>query len=181
MKPENTFRTWFIEKTKGYVNQHYPRLPLRFQKHADYVTSGVPDMDVSMAGLTIWLEVKCLPTCTKARTLHVTALQRAHLDSLAEVGVGRGLLVGLALGPRKGYDVAFYHETLPTVAHRNDFRPWTVVVDEMVSVAQGRAAFAHALLHSLHCGGRGLVGHLPLLAPRVESELGIDDAHEDGG
>lgn len=179
MKPENTFRTWFIGKAQGYLSQRYPGLRVRFQKHADYVTSGIPDMDMAIGGLTVWYEFKCLPSCQKERKLNVTALQLAHLRSLAEAGVGRGLLVGLALGPRKGYDVALYHETLPTVAHRNDFRPWTIVVDEILSMAKYHAAQSHQILSQVGHSRPALVGHLPCLTPRAVE--GLDDAHEDGG
>lgn len=181
MKPENTFRTWFIEKARGYLNHRYPGLRVRFQKHADYVTSGIPDMDMAIGGLTVWYEFKCLPSCQKERKLNVTALQLAHLRSLAEAGVGRGLLVGLALGPRKGYDVALYHETIPTVAHRNDFRPWAIVVDDVLSMAKYYAEQSHKVLSRLETNRRHIVGNLPTpgwVAPPME---GLDDAHEDGG
>ena len=179
MKPENKFRTWFIEKARGYLNQHYPGLRVRFQKHADYVTSGVPDMDIAIGGLTLWYEFKCLPSCKKERKLDVTPLQQAYLRELTEAGVGRGLLVGLALGPRKGYGVAVYHTTLPTHAHRDDFRPWTIVVDEILSLAKYHASKSHHILSQVGHSRPALVGHLPCLNPREEA--GLDDAHEDGG
>lgn len=179
MKPENKFRTWFIDKSRGYLNQRYPGLRVRFQKHADYVTSGIPDMDIALAGITLWYEFKLLTTCKKERKLNVTALQMEHLRSLAEAGVGCGLLVGLALGPRKGYDVALYHETIPAVAHRNDFRPWTIVVDEILSVAKGHAAQSHRVLSQVGHARHTVVGRLPVLTHRHDS--GLDDAHEDGG
>jgi hypothetical protein len=136
-------------------------------------------MDISMSGVTLWFEFKHLPACKKERKLHVTALQMAYLSSLAEAGVGRGLLVGLSLGPRKGYDVALYHETIPTVAHRNDFRPWTVVAGEILTVAQVCASRAHHTLSQIGHSPRATVGHLPVLSPRHDA--GLDDAHEDGG
>ena len=179
MKPENKFRTWFIDKARGHLNRHYPGLRVRFQKHADYVTSGIPDMDIAIAGVTLWFEFKHLPSCVKGRKLDVTALQMAHLNSLAEAGVGRGLLVGLALGPRQGYDVALYHAGIPSVAHRNDFRPWTVVVDKIFEMAKCAAINAQ---HEFHKAGSrvGLVGHLPI--PHLQPvDSGLDDAHEDGG
>lgn len=179
MKPENKFRTWFVERATEYLRSHYPGLRVRFQKHADYVTSGVPDMDIAIGGVTLWCEFKLLPSCQKERKLNVTALQMEYLSSLAQAGVGRGLLVGLALGPRKGYDVAIYHEAIPTVAHRNDFRPWTFVVNEILSMAQSRAANAHFYLSQIGPVRPSLVGHLPVLAYRPDS--GLDDAHEDGG
>jgi len=178
LKPENKFRTWFIEKAREYLRQHYPGVRARFQKHADYVTSGVPDMDIALAGITLWFEFKQLPSCKKERKLDVTPLQRDYLRELAEVGVGRGLLVGLALGPRKGYDVALYHTAIPTSAQRNDFRPWTIVVDKMVEMAKCVAINSH---NEFEKGGRrtSLVGHLPLLT--LHEDAGLDAAHEDGG
>ena len=181
IKPESKFRAWFIGKAQGYLNQHYPGLRVRFQKHAAYVTSGVPDMDIAIGGLTLWYEFKCLPSCKTERKLHVTELQMEHLRSLAEAGVGRGLLVGLALGPRKGYDVAVYNTVLPTHAHRDDFRPWTIVVDEILTMAKDHAAQSHEVLKRLDTNRRHLVGRLPVLGWVLPSAEGLDGAHEDGG
>lgn len=179
MKPENKFRIWFIDKARGYLTQKYPTLHVRFQKHADYVTSGIPDMDIAIEGMTLWYEFKLLASCKKERKLDVTPLQMAHLRELAEACVGRGLLVGLALGPRKGYDVAVYHEAIPSVALRNDFRPWTIVVNEILQMAKLHAMRSERLLSQIDSPRPATVGHLPVLALRPNS--GLDDAHEDGG
>jgi hypothetical protein len=179
LKPENKFRVWFEEKARGYLAQRYPSLPVRFQKHADAVTAGIADMDLSIGGTTIWLEFKLLTSCHKERKLYVTPLQHEFLRAVAQAGVGSGLLVGLALGPRKGYDVALYHTTIPTVAHRNEFRPWTLVVDELLSMATARAAQSHYLLSQVESPRPHRVGNLPLFA--LASMPDLDDACEDGG
>jgi hypothetical protein len=179
LKPENKFRLWFVERATEYLRSHYLGLRVRFQKHADYVTSGIPDMDIAIGGITLWYEFKNLPSCKKERMLNVTPLQMGHLRELAEAGVSRGLLVGLTLGPRKGYDVALYHETIPTHASRNEFRPWTVVVNEILWEAKEAALRSHNALSQIDPTRSAIMGHLPVLADRPDNRL--DDPHEDGG
>lgn len=174
MKPENKFRTWFVARATEYIRSHYPGLHIRCQKHADYVTSGVPDMDIAIGGMTIWLEFKVFTSLEKERKLNVTALQRDYLNSLTQAGVPAGVLVGLALGPRKGYDVALYHCGTPSSAPRSDFRPWTTAVEKILQMAKAGAVNSHHVLSQIE-PSRSRVGHLPCLTQ------GIDDAYEDGG
>ncbi len=141
MKPENKFRNWFQLKMREYMLKQYPSLRVRVQKHADAVTAGIPDIDLSIAGITMWLEVKHLESCVKGRTLHVTPLQVATLNSIAQAGVFSGLLVGLALGPRQGYAVALY-SAVPTLAVRDDFGRWETVVDTLVAHAKASSQWS---------------------------------------
>jgi hypothetical protein len=175
LKPENKFRTWYIVKAKEYINLHYPGLKFRCAKHADMVTSGVPDMDISIGGYTIWFEFKLFTSLKKERKLDVTSLQAAYLNDLTQHGVPAKLLVGLALGPRKGYDVAIYGAA--STALRSDFRPYTQAIEYMVDMAKAGACNAHHILSQLGPSRPSLVGHLPCLVPRQ----GADDVQEDGG
>lgn len=170
MKPENKFRTWFIDKAKDYMAQHYPGVRVLFHKHADMATSGVPDMDVSIAGITLWEEFKYLPACVKGRKLDVSSLQRDYLEELTQGGVGAGVLVGLTLGPRKGYDVALYYQTIPEVALRSDFGPYTHAVEQLVALAKHRASEAHRVLSTVDPYRAGGVLRLPVLAARRDAD-----------
>lgn len=174
MKPENKFRTWFIDKAKEYMAIHYIGVRVLFHKHADMATSGVPDMDVSIAGITLWEEFKFLPACAKGRKLDVSPLQRSYLEELTQGGVGAGVLVGLALGPRKGYDVAVYHQAIPTIALRSDFGPYTHAVEQLVSLAKHRAHEAHIVLSTIDADRPGRMGHLPLCTPRRDADRVAD-------
>ncbi len=179
MKPENKFRKWFEDKARGYLSQKYPGLKVRFQKHADAVTAGIADMDISIGGITIWIEFKLLTSCKKERKLDVTALQHEFLQSVAQAGVPSGLCVGLTLGPRQGYDVAFYHAAIPTQAVRNDFRPWTIVVGQLLALAQLYAAQSHDVLSQVDLHHHVLLARPALSAHRTVA--GLDDVLEDGG
>jgi len=175
MKPENKFRTWYVARAKEYIGYHYPGLKFRCNKHADMVTSGVPDMDISIGGYTIWFEFKLFTSLKTERKLDVTPLQASYLNDLTQNGVPAKLIVGLALGPRKGYDVALYGAA--SRALRSDFRPYTHALEYMVEMAKAGARNAHHVLSQLGPSRPSIVGHLPCLVPRN----GVDDAHEDGG
>lgn len=182
MKPENKFRIWFTAKAIGYLAQKYPGLKVRFQKHADHVTSGVPDIDVGICGITLWLEVKLFMSLTKERILDVSALQLDYVRGLTDAGIPAGVLVGRSLGPRMGYDVALYDKAIPSVSLRDDFRPWTIVVDQMVAMAKDCAGRSHHILSQIGPHRPSIVGHLPVLLPvREAAEVDLDSADEDGG
>jgi len=121
MKPENKFRTWFIDKFAGWVNQAYPHWRIVTKKHADYATSGTLDMSIAINGITVWVEFKLIPSMKEHRKLDVSAIQRAELAVFARAGVPCCVVVGLPLGPRKGYDVALYHSVIPEECHRDHF------------------------------------------------------------
>jgi hypothetical protein len=69
LKPENKFRKWFIEKAEGYLCDHYPDIRTHYQKHADMVAAGIPDMDIAICGITMWIEFKLLETCKEKRKI----------------------------------------------------------------------------------------------------------------
>ncbi len=136
MKPENKFRTWFTEKFKDYLTLKYPTLTYKVQKHADYATQGIPDIDIIIAGMTIWIECKLTPQCVTKRKLDVTELQRQELRHIAQAGAPAGLLVGLPLGPRKGYMAAWFDaDAIPLHVTRTDFRPPEIIFDRILAVA----------------------------------------------
>ena len=135
MKPENKFRKWFLEKFTEQMFLRHRGTTVTVQKHADYATDGIADIDLSINGMTMWLEVKLLTSCQEERKLHVTPLQRAYLEGRAKGGVPAGLLVGLALGPRKGYRVALFVPPISEVVHRDMFRPVEDIVGRLYSVA----------------------------------------------
>lgn len=184
MKPENKFRKWFLEKFQGHMNQTYPGVKITVQKHADYATDGIADIDLSINGMTCWLEVKLLTSCKEERKLNVTPLQRAYLEGRAKGGVPTGLLVGLALGPRKGYDVALFIPPISEVVHRDMFRQHSVIVERIYSMVQ-TASFAASQHFKNHQANRPcLADYAGLGAPDTldseTSECG-DVAGEDGG
>jgi hypothetical protein len=123
MKPENKFRLWFIERFREYVLASSPHARFRATKHADYANAGVLDMDLAINGMTIWIEFKLIPQCVKERKLDVSDLQKDELHELTQAGVSASVLVGLPLGPRKGYAVALLDANVPTHLKRSDFGP----------------------------------------------------------
>jgi len=135
MKPENKFRKWFETQFKAYMNSEYPALRVRVQKHADYATDGIPDLDVAINGMTFWLEVKLFQSCQRERMLHVTPLQRANLQAAASVGVPAGVLVGLSLGPRKGYRAALFYPPIPFSVELDEFLDIQDVVERLFTAA----------------------------------------------
>jgi hypothetical protein len=135
MKPENKFRKWFIDRFTEQMFLRYRGAIITAQKHADYATDGIADIDLSINGMTMWLEVKLLTSCKAERKLDVTPLQRAYLENRAKGGVPTGLLVGLSLGPRKGYLVALFIPPISEVVHRDMFRPVDEVVSRIYSLA----------------------------------------------
>lgn len=144
MKPENKFRKWFIERFQSCMQSQYDGVSIRVQKHADYATDGIPDLDISVNGMTAWIEVKCLDACKRERKINVTPLQRNNLCSAARAGVPSGLLVGLSLGPRKGYLVAFYKAAdIPDTVCRDSFRDVEHVTSYMYSTIRHHAFFTN--------------------------------------
>lgn len=139
MKPENKFRQWFLDKFTLHMFGNYTGARVTVQKHADYATTGIADIDLSINGITMWIEVKLLTSCKEERKLHVTPIQRAYLENRAKGGVPTGLLVGLALGPRKGYLVALFVPPISEVVHRSMFRPYDQVVERIYSMANAAA------------------------------------------
>jgi len=135
VKPENKFRKWFLDKFTAQMFVEHRDARVTVQKHADYATDGIADIDLSINGMTMWLEVKLLTSCKEERKLHVTPLQRAYLENRAKGGVPTGLLVGLSLGPRKGYLVALFVPPISEVVHRDMFRPVDDVVSRLYSLA----------------------------------------------
>lgn len=142
-KPETKFRNWFIQKLREYVLAKGPTATFRAQKHADYATAGVPDVDISINGITMWLEFKLIPQCAKERKLDVTELQRVELSSIADACVRSGVLVGLPLGPRQGYEVAYLDEPIPATIKRADFGPVEAICSVLYSQAYVSAESAH--------------------------------------
>ena len=136
MKPENKFRTWFVEKFRGWLHQVHPGATFVARKHADYATGGILDMSLTVNGITVWTEFKLIPKIEKERKLDVSELQRAEIDEYSRAGAPVVVLVGLPLGPRKGYDVAFYNQAVPEKAYRNDFGCHTDAFDYVYSLAE---------------------------------------------
>lgn len=135
MKPENKFRVWFIERLRADILARHPHATFSSRKHADYANAGIPDMDISINGITLWLEFKLVPKVTKERKIDVTDLQRDELSTLTKARVPAGVLVGLPLGPRQGYEVAYYDQTIPTSVRRTDFGPLQAVFNILYSQA----------------------------------------------
>jgi hypothetical protein len=139
MKPENKYRTWFIDKFKGWLNQAHPGTTFVSRKHADYATGGILDMSLTINGVTVWTEFKQVPQCEKERKLEVSDLQRAELDEYTRAGAAAVVLVGLPLGPRRGYESAIFQQAIPTKVYRGDFRRMEVVFDVLYSMAETAA------------------------------------------
>jgi hypothetical protein len=121
-KPENKFRIWFLTKFRGWLGQVHPGVTFVARKHADYATSGILDMSLTINGMTVWTEFKQVPTCVKGRKLDVSELQRVELDTYTEAGAPACVLVGLHLGKGLGYDVAIFKSPVPKEVFRSDFR-----------------------------------------------------------
>lgn len=121
MKPENKFRTWFVAKFRGWLNQAHPGATFVARKHADYATGGILDMSLTVNGVTVWTEFKLIPKIERERKLDISELQRAEIDEYSRAGAPVVVLVGLPLGPRQGYDVAFFNKDVPQTVLRSDF------------------------------------------------------------
>lgn len=137
LKPENKFRVWFTERFKAHLLLHHPGMTYRVQKHADYATSGIPDLDIIICGITMWVECKLVPKITKKRTLDVSELQLFQLRDIAEAGAPAGLLVGLPLGPRKGYLAAWFSAgTIPSHITRDAFRQPETIYRQLITESE---------------------------------------------
>jgi hypothetical protein len=139
MKPENKFRTKFVEKFQEWLNQVHPGASFVSRKHADYATGGILDMSLTINGVTVWTEFKLIPQCEKERKLEISDLQRAELDEYTRAGAAAVVLVGLPLGPRRGYESAIFQQAIPTKVYRGDFRRVEVVFDVLYSMAETAA------------------------------------------
>jgi hypothetical protein len=181
MKPENKFRKWFLDNFRTYMLAHYPTVKITVQKHADYATDGIADIDVSINGMTMWLEVKLLTSCQEERKLHVTPLQRGYLETRAKGGVPTGLLVGLALGPRKGYRVAVFIPPISEVVHRDMFRPMESVAERLYAMARQAAHTAHTAFLRAESDRTGGIDFAGLDVCDDRPRTTDDDADEDGG
>lgn len=182
MKPENKFRKWFLDKFQLHMNHCHPNTKITVQKHADYATDGIADIDLSINGMTCWLEVKLLTSLKEERKLHVTPLQRAYLEGRAKGGVPTGLLVGLALGPRKGYHVALFVPPISEVAHRDMFRQPEHVMERIYSMAYAAARASAKAFQSDVEGVRRADDFASYdVADLRDSECGGDEADADGG
>lgn len=182
MKPENKFRKWFLERLQKHMAHCHPNTKITVQKHADYATDGIADIDLSINGMTCWLEIKLLTSLKEERKLHVTPLQRAYLEGRAKGDVPTGLLVGLALGPRKGYLAALFVPPISEVVHRDMFRQSEHVMEQIYSMAYTAARASAKAFESDLTGVRrtndfadGDVTNLR------DSEYGGDEADADGG
>lgn len=182
MKPENKFRKWFIDRFAEQMVLRHKGTKTTVQKHADYATDGIADIDLSINGITMWLEVKLLTSCKAERKLDVTPLQRAYLENRAKGGVPTGLLVGLALGPRKGYRVALFVPPISEVVHRDMFRHVDDVVARLYSMAHAGAINALKAFERDTASGHGRIMDFAALdtVDVRDSECG-DVAAEDGG
>jgi len=152
VKPENAFRKWFISAFTTAVTGVYDA-PVRFQKHADYATQGVPDLDMSINGITCWLEIKFLPSCSeKGRVLNVTPLQKENLLSAYRAGVPAGVLVGIK-SPKdqksKGlYLLAFFTaDQIPEKVYEADFESLAWVKNELYTLLRHSAATSFDLFY----------------------------------
>ena len=181
MKPENKFRKWFLEEFNRYMKRERPGTLITVQKHADYATDGIADIDLSINGMTCWLEVKLLTSLKEERRLHVTPLQRAFLEGHAKGGVPSGLLVGLALGPRKGYDVALFVPPISEVAHRDMFRQPTIAMERIYAMAEQAAFTTHSLFETNKLASPPLVDHARLDVSDLRGRECRDEADPDGG
>lgn len=191
MKPENKFRKWFLDKFEGQMNQAYPGTPVTVQKHADYATDGIADIDLSINGMTMWLEVKLLTSCKEERKLNVTPLQRAYLEGRAKGGVPTGLLVGLSLGPRKGYLVALFVPPISEVIHRDMFRQPVEVIERIYTMARTATLQAVRRFEKFDAVIKPTSVQIPRTRPvdfadldavdLRDSKRGADDPAEDGG
>lgn len=175
MKPENKFRKWFEKEFQLYMGLQYPTACVRIQKHADYATGGIADLDISINGMTLWVEVKLLTSCHAERKLNVTPLQRNFLEQCAKVGVPSGVLVGLAFGPRRGYDVALFIPPISEVVHRDMFRSSAVAIERLYAMAAKASADAH---RSFQTGGP--LGHNDFSSLDCVVDDGVGPS-EDGG
>ncbi len=178
MKPENKFRKWFIDRFTEYMFVHHRDAKVTVQKHADYATTGIADISLSINGMTAWYEVKLLTSCKEERKLHATPIQRAFLESRAKAGVPSGLLVGLALGPRKGYAVALFIPPISEVVHRDMFRPVEDVSQRIYSLAATATRYAAEAFERQTTPQFEPVDFSEL---DTHLDLGSDDAVDDGG
>lgn len=178
MKPENKFRGWFLERFATYMKLRYPSAKVTVQKHADYATTGIADISLSINGMTAWYEIKLLTSCKEERKLHATPIQRAFLESRAEAGVPSGLLVGLALGPRKGYKVALFIPPISEVVHRDMFRSVEEVSQRIYSLAATATRYAAEAFERETAPQFDPVDFSEL---DTHLDLGSDDAVDDGG
>ena len=142
MKPENKFRTWFLAKFKGWLNQAHPGSTLVARKHADYATSGILDMSLTINGITVWTEFKQIPACVRGRKLDVSDLQRTEIEAYTVNGAPACVVVGLPLGPRLGYDVALFKFPIPENVYRDNFRWHTTIFEELYGMAEKTADWA---------------------------------------
>lgn len=115
-KPENKFRKWFIERLEAHVRVQSPHAKFVAQKHADYASGGVLDMDVAINGYTLWIEFKHLPAVVRGRQLDVSALQAAEAQRRVANGVPALVVLGLGSGGKQGYPVAIYEASRGTAA-----------------------------------------------------------------
>ena len=175
MKPENKFRNWFIGQFRVWAEKEHPGCKVRVQKHADYATDGIPDIDLAIHGMTMWLEVKLLTSCQEVRKINVTPLQRANLEQSASAGVPAGLLIGLALGPRKGYRVAVFVPPLSEVAHRDMFRPVELACEKLYAMADEASSRSYARFNAPDPDARTIIF---TSGPHGDDR---DSATEDGG
>lgn len=143
VKPENKFRKWFIVNFMNVLNANYKYAKIRVQKHADYVTQGIPDLDIGVNGMTCWIEVKCVDTCSlKGRRLDVTELQRSNIESAAQAGIPAGVLVGLKSQSRHSppYRAAFFPAgSVPTHVKSHDFVPVEYLSGELYTFIEKAA------------------------------------------
>jgi hypothetical protein len=142
MKPENKFRTWFLDKFRGWLNFVHPGSTFVARKHADYATSGILDMSLTINGMTVWAEFKQVPTCVRGRFLDVSELQRVELDTYTQAGAPACVLVGLPLGRGLGYDVALFKSPVPSQVYRNDFGRMALVFEDLYRLAHTAAHFS---------------------------------------
>jgi len=144
MKPENKFRLWYIKSFQSYLHTRYPGTITSVQKHADYATGGIPDLDITINGFTLWVEVKLLPACTRARRLDVSDLQRDNLAKKYAAGAPSGVLVGLPLGPRRGYTAAWFPTPeIPRVVTNSCFVDVQQTMDALYHMAKEYAERTH--------------------------------------